>query len=44
MTTGDEESREVEDDALHGEDGAVECEDVAQLQPSDREKAKLEAF
>ena len=33
----DEESREDEDDARDGEDGEVEYEDVAQLQPPDGE-------
>ena len=34
---GDEENREDEDDARDGEDGRVEYEDVAHLQPSDGE-------
>ena len=34
---GDEESREDEDDARDGEDGGVEYEDVAHLQPSEGE-------
>ena len=34
---GDEESREDEDDSGDGEDGGMEYEDVAQLQPSDGE-------
>ena len=35
VPTGDEESREEDDDAKDSEDGGVEYEDVAHLQPSD---------